>query len=152
MMPTEKQMELIRSLEQSLGIKFEGSTKQEAWLWTQANMPPKDEGNAITDKQRVAISNVEQVLNISFDGETKDAARSWLSINMPLAVQNIYDDAMAASSNQTFAGAARVHHWKSTPDAYKLRYLELIDSFTEFPDMQELNLQIGILNMGTEIF
>lgn len=147
MQPTDKQLALIRSIEQSRGIKFEGSTKQEAWLWTKANLPSGILGNEVTMKQRAAIDNVQEALGIVFRGNTKDAARSWLSEFMPLAVDEVYRTEAAAHSSRT-AKVSGVHQWQQSPTANHVAYLELVDSFTEYPDAETLNLQINILKMG----
>lgn len=57
---TEKQKIAIANIEKVLNIKFEGSTKQEAWLWMREYMP-----KAVESETQKALSATSQHLSVS---------------------------------------------------------------------------------------
>lgn len=93
-MITEKQQKCIRYICSTLGIQFQGSTKQDAWQFIhdhieQANqssqnntqpLPPLHFKNEpITSKQKRCIKEIETCLGIQFIGMTKDEASRFIS-------------------------------------------------------------------------
>lgn len=155
MEPTDKQLALIHTIEESLGIKFKGTTKKEAWLWTQENLPkvPKSISEAITDKQRIAISAAQQILGVAFEGKTKEDARAWLSEHYPLAVDNLVQQELE-DEERAFKRTSSVQAipYSIHPDREKVAFLDLVDNFNEYAPTDVLDMQISILKSGLNMF